>query len=135
ISSDRVTTNVELSRILADLFPLLRSVRPADLNATLNALATALQGRGEALQKTLLDLDDYIGDIEAHLPTLREDLILLAEVAETYAIAAPELIEVLKDVTVTSKTVIEKQEDLAAFFGDLTGLAVTGTRVLGENGQ
>ncbi|MDT0201422.1 MCE family protein [Nocardioides sp. AE5] len=134
IPSERVQTNVELSRILADLFPLLRAVQPADLNATLNALATALQGRGADLQETLLDLDDYIGDIEDHLPTLREDLILLADVAETYAIAAPDLIEVLKDVTVTSKTVVEKQADLAAFFGDLTGMAVTATRVLGDNG-
>ena len=44
IPADRVNTNVELSQILADLFPLLRAVRPADLNATLNALSTALAG-------------------------------------------------------------------------------------------
>ncbi len=49
IPADRVDTNVELSQILADLFPLLRAVRPADLNATLNALATALEGRGEQI--------------------------------------------------------------------------------------
>ena len=49
IPADRVETNVELSQILADLFPLLRAVRPADLNATLNALSTALEGRGEQL--------------------------------------------------------------------------------------
>ncbi len=53
IPSERVETNVELSRILAELFPLLRAVRPADLNATLNALATALEGRGEQLGETL----------------------------------------------------------------------------------
>ena len=46
IPSDRVDTNVELSQILADLFPLLRAVRPADLNATLNALATRSGGTG-----------------------------------------------------------------------------------------
>ena len=49
IPADRVDTNVELSQILADLFPLLRAVRPADLNATLNALSTALEGRGEQI--------------------------------------------------------------------------------------
>ena len=52
IPSDRVETNVELNRILSNLFPLLRAVRPADLNATLNALATALNGRGEELGVT-----------------------------------------------------------------------------------
>ena len=39
----------ELNRVLDQLFPLLRAIRPADLNATLNALATALGGRGEEL--------------------------------------------------------------------------------------
>src|SRR5690606_32614629 len=53
IPSDRVETNVELSQVLADLFPLLRAVRPADLNATLNALATALEGRGDRLGETM----------------------------------------------------------------------------------
>jgi phospholipid/cholesterol/gamma-HCH transport system substrate-binding protein len=35
IPASRVTTNVELQKILADLFPLLRSIRPADLSTTL----------------------------------------------------------------------------------------------------
>ena len=72
IPSDRVETNVELNRILAELFPLLRTVRPADLNATLNALATALGGRGEDLGATLDRLDGYLDAIDDHLPTLRE---------------------------------------------------------------
>ena len=65
IPQDRVDTNVELSQILADLFPLLRAVRPADLNMTLNALATALEGRGEQLGETLDDLQVYLGDDRA----------------------------------------------------------------------
>ena len=37
--------------------------RPADLNTTLNALATALEGRGEQLGETLDELDAYLGAI------------------------------------------------------------------------
>lgn len=133
IPSDRVETNVELSRILADLFPLLRSVQPADLNATLNALATALGGRGEQLGQTLDDLDGYLSAISPHLPTLRQDLIKLADVADTYAAAAPDLIGVLQNLTVTSKTVIEKAKELDVFFSDVQGLATTSTRVLRTN--
>lgn len=133
IGSDRVETNVELSQVLANLFPLLRSVRPADLNATLHALATALDGRGEQLGSTMDDLGVYLEAIDDELPTLREDLRLLADVAHTYNLAAPDLIEVLRNVTVTSRTVLERREDLASFFGDLTGLSVTATRVLGDN--
>ena len=93
IPSDRVETNVELSKILADLFPLLRAVEPAQLNYTLNALATALQGRGEQLGQTLDELDAYLGAISDKLPTLRQDLIALANVADIYDLAAPDLIE------------------------------------------
>ncbi|QIG42965.1 MCE family protein [Nocardioides anomalus] len=133
IPAERVQTTVELSKILSDLFPLLRAVEPAQLNATLNALATALQGRGDQLGETLDQLDEYLGAISDKLPTLREDLVSLADVADTYDLAAPDLIDVLGHLTVTSKTVIEKADDLHAFFTGLQGLATTSTRVLSDN--
>jgi phospholipid/cholesterol/gamma-HCH transport system substrate-binding protein len=135
ISADRVDTNVELSQILSDLFPLLRAVRPADLNYTLSALANALEGRGAQLGETLDDLGDYLGVIEEHLPTLREDLVALAEVADAYDLAAPDLMAVLANVTVTSKTIVEKREDLDTFFSDLAGLARTTSGFLADNEQ
>lgn len=135
IPADRVRTNVELSQILADLFPLLRSVRPADLNATLNAVATALDGRGDELGATMDQLGEYLGEIDDHLPTLRQDLIALADVADAYDLAAPDLLDVLDNVTVTSKTVTEKAADLDVFFSDLTGVAQTATRLLNDNEQ
>jgi phospholipid/cholesterol/gamma-HCH transport system substrate-binding protein len=133
IPADRVETNVELSKILADLFPLLRAVEPAQLNYTLNALATALQGRGEQLGETMDQLDTYLGAISDKLPTLKQDLISLANVADTYDLAAPDLIDVLGNLTVTSKTITEKAKDLDVFFSDLEGLATTSTRVLSDN--
>jgi phospholipid/cholesterol/gamma-HCH transport system substrate-binding protein len=133
IPSSQVEVNVELSRILAELFPLLRAVRPADLNMALNALATALEGRGDQLGDTLVDLDDYLGVIETHLPTLREDLIRLAEVADTYDDAAPDLLGVLGNLTVTSKTITQKRKEIDVFFSDVGGLATTSTRILADN--
>lgn len=135
IPADRVDTNVELSQILADLFPLLRAVQPADLNATLNALSTALQGRGEQIGQTMDDLGAYLDVIDNHLPTLRQDLIALADVADTYDLAAPDLLNTLANVTVTSRTITEKAEDLDVFFADLAGLAKTSTRILRANEQ
>lgn len=135
IPSDRVETNVELSQVLADLFPLLRSIRPADLNATLNALATALAGRGESIGRTMDQLGGYLDAIDDHLPTLRQDLIELADVADAYDLAAPDLLDTLANVTVTSKTIVQKRKDLDTFFSDLGGLADVGTRVLSDNEQ
>lgn len=133
IPSSRVNTNVELSQILADLFPLLRTVRPADLNATLYAIAHALAGNGDKIGRTIEDLDTYLTAINVHLPTVRRDLVLLAKVSKTYAIAAPDLLRLLRNATVTAKTVADKKETLPSFINDVTGLAKTTTRVLTTN--
>jgi phospholipid/cholesterol/gamma-HCH transport system substrate-binding protein len=133
IPSSRVRTNVELSTILANLFPLLRSIRPADLSTTLYALATARRGRGNQLGETMVKLDAYLTDINVHLPTLQRDLRLLATVSKTYALAAPDLIRLLKNATTTARTVTAKEDQLHGFFGDVTGLGKTSTRVLSTN--
>ena len=53
--------------------------------------------------------------------------------ADTYAEAAPDLIGILRNVTTTSRTVLEKRQQLDVFFGDLAGLADTSTRILSDN--
>jgi phospholipid/cholesterol/gamma-HCH transport system substrate-binding protein len=133
IPASRVRTNVELQKILADLFPLLRSIRPADLSSTLYALATALRGRGEKIGETFEKLDGYLTTMNVHLPTLQQDLVLLARVSKTYSIAAPDLVRLLRNATTTAHTVTGKESELKTFIGDVTGLGQTSTRVLTVN--
>ena len=133
IPASRVETNVELQQILADLYPLLRSVRPADLNATLYAVAHALQGNGDQLGDTLVTLDDYLATMNNELPRLKKDLQLLSEVSRTYELAAPDLIKVLRNATVTSRTITQKKGDLNRALSSLTGLAKTTRVTLSEN--
>jgi len=133
IPAARVRTNVELQKILADLFPLLRSIRPADLSSTLHALATALRGRGNQLGETMVKLDSYLTTMNVHLPTLQKDLVLLARVSRTYAIAAPDLVRMLRNATTTAQTLTEKESQLETFIVDVTGLGETSTRVLTRN--
>jgi phospholipid/cholesterol/gamma-HCH transport system substrate-binding protein len=133
IPSSRVRTNVELSAILANLFPLLRAIRPADLNTTLHALATALSGRGEQIGRTLEDLDAYLTAMNPHLDTLRDDLRLLAKVSRTYSLAAPDLVRLLRNATTAAKTVTQMKDQLGGFIEGVTTLATTGRRVLADN--
>ena len=133
IPADRVRTNVELQKILTDLFPLLRSVRPADLNSTLYALATALRGRGDQLGETMVKLDSYLTTMNVHLPTLQRDLVLLARVSRTYALAAPDLVRLLRNATTTAHTLTAKESQLQTFITDVTGLGETSTRILTRN--
>ncbi len=133
IPAKRVTTNVDLQAILANLFPLLRSVRPADLNSTLYAIAHALQGKGDQLGDTFETLDDYLSRINVELPTLRSDLELLSQVSKTYELAAPDIIRLLRNATVTARTLTDKQGSLDRALGSLTGLARTTRVTLSEN--
>jgi phospholipid/cholesterol/gamma-HCH transport system substrate-binding protein len=135
IPASRVTTNVELQQVLATLFPLLRSIRPGDLNSTLYAIATALQGRGEQLGRTVDQLDSYLAAMNQHLPTLRTDLQQLADVSDTYGLAAPDLVAVLRNATTTAHTVTEKQKELSGFLTSMTSLSQVSTRVLSTNEQ
>lgn len=133
IPADRVTTSVELGRVLDRLFPLLRTVRPGDLSATLGALATALNGRGEALGETLERLDGYLTVMNPHLPELQEDLELLARVSTAYDVAAPDLVRALGNLTVTSRTITTRKDQVARLFGAVTDVSTTTARVLEDN--
>ena len=135
IPASRVTTNVELQQVLATLFPLLRSIRPGDLNSTLYALATALQGRGDQLGRTVDDLDSYLQAMNVQLPTLRKDLQSLADVSQTYALAAPDLVNLLRNATTTARTVVSQQDELKGLFASMTNLSTVSTRVLSTNEQ
>jgi phospholipid/cholesterol/gamma-HCH transport system substrate-binding protein len=77
----RTEVSTEVEQVLSDLYPLLRTVQPADLNMTLNALATALEGRGTELGENLETVDSYLKRLNPQVPALVEDLRLLSKVS------------------------------------------------------
>ena len=133
IPASRVKTNIELQSILADLYPVLRDINPADVNATLYALSHALQGKGEDIGQTLDALSTYLSTMNSELPRLKTDMRLLADVATAYEKASPDLIETLENVTVTSRTITKKDDDLEQALSGLTGLAKITRVTLAEN--
>lgn len=135
IPASRVRTSVELETVLANLFPLLRSIRPADLDVTLHALSTALLGRGDQIGQTLTNLDSYLSVFNPHLPTMEADLANLAKVAKVYGLAAPDLVSILQNATTTARTVTQESGLLDGLFKDITTLSNDGTSFLNANGQ
>lgn len=135
ITQDRSTSAVELERVLDNALPLLQSIRPDRLAATLAALATALEGRGDRLGRTLSTLDGYLAELNKEMPTIVEDVRRLVTVLDTYADAMPDLLALLRDVTVTANTVSEQREQLAALLADTTGAADTTRLFLERHGD
>jgi hypothetical protein len=118
-----------------DLLPLLRTVRPGELNATLSAFADALEGRGDRIGSNLTRVDAYLRRLNPHLPSLKEDIARFADVAEVYGDAAPDLMRILRNTVTTSRTIVEKQDQLAAGLRSTAAVAGTANGFLSENGD
>ena len=88
---ERTEVSTEVEQVLSDLYPLLRTVQPAEINMTLNALATALEGRGDQLGENLETVDSYLKRLNPQIPALVEDLRLTAKVSDTYADVMPQI--------------------------------------------
>ena len=120
IEQDKSAPAVELSQALDHLLPVLQAVQPEKLSTTLSAISTALDGRGEQLGQTLVELGQLVEEINPHVPQLTHDLKALVEVSDTYSEAIPDFVAALDDLTVTSRTVYEQRANLSALFADLT---------------
>jgi phospholipid/cholesterol/gamma-HCH transport system substrate-binding protein len=133
ISRDKTAVGIEIEKVLNDALPLLQAVDPADLNATLNTLATALEGRGAEIAGTLTQLDGYLKKLNPSVPKLMAALTKLTQVAQLYGDATPDLVRALRNLTITGNTVVEKQVQLQKFFVDVQALSTTGNAFLKEN--
>lgn len=132
---DRTEVATELEAVLSDIYPLLRAVRPADLNATLSALAIALEGRGEQLGQNLETVDSYLKRLNPQIPALLEDLRLTAEVSDTYADIIPEVAEILDNTITTTQTLESKEAALTATLRDIRSFSDTARAFLDANGE
>jgi phospholipid/cholesterol/gamma-HCH transport system substrate-binding protein len=135
IPMDRSEAAIELEHVLDNLMPLLRTLDPQQLSGMLTALSTALDGRGERLGTNLVTLEQYLAKLEPALPTLREDLRQLATVSGTYADVAPDLLAMLRNLTVTNNTISEQKRELESFFGTTTAFAGTTDDFLVRHGD
>lgn len=127
--------SIEVEAVLSDSYPLLLAVQPADLAYTLNALSTALEGRGERLGENLVLLDGYLKELNPLVPSVVQNLTKLARVADIYREALPDVARFLDNQVVTGRTLVEKQEQLQALFDDVTALASTTRDFLQANGD
>lgn len=131
IDISRVT--VEINTVFEQLTNLLRVVDPAQLEQTLGALATALQGRGDRLGAAIDHAAGVLAQMNAADPGFAELLRTAAPTAELYADIAPDLLRTLDALTTTSKSVVDEQRQLSALLGSTTAVSDTGSDLLAHN--
>jgi phospholipid/cholesterol/gamma-HCH transport system substrate-binding protein len=131
----RTEVAIEVEKVLNDLYPLLRAVQPADINATLNAIATALEGRGELIGENIETVDAYFKRLNPQIPAIVDDLRLTAKVSTTYAQVMPEIARILRNTIKTTTTLEGREEKLNAFFDDLSRFSDDTRVFLRDNGD
>jgi len=135
IPQDRSRVSIELETVLDNLYPLLRTVQPAELATTLNALSTTLDGRGDEIGRNLVLVDRYLKALNPSMPTIQRDISLLADTADLYAGVAPDFFRLTESLRVTNRTIVQKDQQLAAFLVGTAGFANEAAGFLRDNEQ
>jgi phospholipid/cholesterol/gamma-HCH transport system substrate-binding protein len=135
IDEDHSQSAREVEQVLDDLLPLLQDVRPQDLATTLGSLSQALQGRGTELGQTLVRLNTLTGGLTPALPDLQADITQVADFSENLSDAAPDLLNALSDLTVTSRTIVDQRDGLNQLLTSVTGASDDLRGFLDANGS
>lgn len=116
IEQDSSSSAVEVEELFDELLPVLRSIQPDKLSATLGELALMLRGQGGTIGETVVAWGDYLEKINPLTPQLADDLAAFGRVAETYADAAPDLVAALESMTTTSRTLVDERTAMTQLF-------------------
>ena len=102
-----------LQTALANAYTLLTSVHPAQLDAALSALASALDGQGENLGRLVDKADAYLRTIAPSLPQLNGVITSLATVTEELAKDSPALLASVADLLKVSAGIQRSKQSVA----------------------
>lgn len=109
---DATAVTTEFNTLFETVLSVTDSVDPVKLNQTLTNVADALDGLGEGFGQSLLDANAILGSLNARQSQLRNDFQLLADVAEVYTAAAPDLFDGLDNASSTANTLYAHRGDL-----------------------
>src|SRR4029078_13633845 len=114
---------------------LLRADQPAEINPTMNEIATALAGLGALIGENFETVDADLKRLNPEIPAIVEDLRLTAKVSTTYADVMPQIAEILRNTIKTTGTLEDREKQLQLFFRDLTTFSDDTRTFLDQNGD
>jgi virulence factor Mce-like protein len=106
-----------LQATLGSLDSLLIKLHPAELNAALTALASALQGNGTSLGHNLVRANTYFRQMLPLWPTVVSNLNMLVPVANQFAASTPDILQILANQTTTAKTITDQASGVRRAIG------------------
>lgn len=132
IDVTQVTT--EFNTLFETVVSVAEQVDPIKLNATLSATAQALDGLGDRFGQSIEHGNAILDDLNPQMPRIRLDNQRLADLAEVYADAAPDLFDGLNNAVTTARTLNEQQQNIDQALMASVGFGNTGGEVFEKSG-
>ncbi|MGO9385935.1 MAG: MCE family protein [Mycobacterium sp.] len=127
-----VTT--EFNTLFETVTSIAEKVDPVELNATLSALAQALNGLGSKFGESIVNGNHILAQLNPRMPQLRYDAQRLADLGEIYSRASPDLWNFLQNAVTTARTLTGQQRDLDAALLAAVGAGNTGEDIFARGG-
>ncbi|HET6731449.1 MCE family protein [Mycobacterium sp.] len=123
IDASAVTT--EFNTLFETVMSIAEQVDPIKLNQTLTATAEAFTGLGDRFGESLLNGNRIVEDLNQRMPQIRYDNQRVADLADVYADASPDLWDGLEDAVSTAQTFNDHRGDIDAALMAAIGFANT----------
>jgi phospholipid/cholesterol/gamma-HCH transport system substrate-binding protein len=132
IDVSSVTT--EFNTLFETVVAVAQQVDPIKLNQTLTATAQALDGLGDRFGESIQNGNTILADLNPQMPRLRQDNQRLADLANVYADASPNLFDGLEHAVTTARTLNDQQANIDAALMASVGFGNTGGEVFEKGG-
>jgi phospholipid/cholesterol/gamma-HCH transport system substrate-binding protein len=131
---DAMSVTTEFNTLFETLTSIAEKIDPVKLNLTVAAAAEALNGLGDKFGQSIVNGNAILDDINPQMPQIQHDFQQLAALGDTYANAAPDLFDSLKNAVITARTLHRQEADLDAALLAGTGLGNTGEDIFARGG-
>jgi phospholipid/cholesterol/gamma-HCH transport system substrate-binding protein len=132
INAAAVTT--EFNTLFETVLSISEKVDPIKLNQTLTAAAEALDGLGDRFGQSVVHGNEILADINPQMSDIRRLNQGLANLADIYGNAAPDLFDGLDNAVTTARTLHEHQANLDEALLASVGVGNTGADILERGG-
>jgi phospholipid/cholesterol/gamma-HCH transport system substrate-binding protein len=131
---DATAVTTENNTLFETIVSVSQKIDPIKLNATLTAVAQALDGLGAKFGQSIVNGNDILVDLNPQMPQLRYDTERLADLVDAYTNASPDLWAFLNNALTTAHTVNDQQRNIDDALLASIGFSNTGADILSRAG-
>ena len=123
----------EFNTLFETVMQISEKVDPVKVNLTLSAVAAALNRQGDKFGASIINGNTILDDINPQMPQIRHDIQRLADLADIYGDASPDLWSALDNAVTTARTFNQQKKELDAALLAAVGVGNTGADIIDQS--